>query len=539
MNASSSPTATGARGAAASGHPETTAAALEVLQAGGNAVDAVVAAALAATVCEPLLTGFGGGGMMTVRDGRTGVVRTISSFSVFPGLDHGLQPRDFQALRVDYGPTHQTFHAGRGAVAVPGVAAGLDAAWKRWGSLPRERLAQHAVGLARGGWTATPATQIVATMLSAITAVGPRSDALYNPGGRPLHAGDRVQSDALAGALEDFGREGAAPFVSGRHAARLVEAFGPPHGSLGPTDLGSLTPRELEPLSVRFGTATLHMPPLPCAGSALLAFGLLLLGRFPDVTDPVDEAALLAAVMAQTERARAGGFDRRLFEPDTIDRLLAPVSLARHEACVREAMTHRGPPPATIETAHTLGNTTHISVVDADGNAAAYTSSLGETCGWMWPGLDLPVNNFLGEDDIHPLGFHLGPPGAAFRTMMTPSLLVDDDGGVLALGTGGSNRIRTAMLQVVHQLVARGSTLEEAVLAPRLHVEGDAVQVEDLGQGNAFLGAIAGGVRKLERFEDRHLYFGGVHSAARRGDGALLAVGDPRRSGVGGVAASG
>ena len=526
------------RGAAASGHPETTAAALDVLREGGNAVDAAVAAALAATVCEPLLTGFGGGGLMTVREGGTGRVSTISFFSVFPGLDHGLQPREFQALRVDYGPTHQTFHAGRGAVAVPGVAPGLDAVWKRWGSLPRERLARHAVGLARRGWTATLATQTVATMLSAITAVGPRSDALFNPGGRPLHAGDRVQSEALAGAIEDFGREGATPFVSGRHAEGLLRAFGPPHGSLGRTDLGSLVPQELEPLSVRFGTATLHMPPLPCAGGALLAFGLLLLGRFPNLTDPVGGAALLAAVMAETEAARADGFDKRLFEPGTVERLLSPDSLARHEASIRDALTRRGPPPDVVATPHTPGNTTHISVVDAEGSAVAYTSSLGETCGWMWPGLDLPVNNFLGEDDIHPLGFHRGPPGAGFRTMMTPSLLVGDDGGVLALGTGGSNRIRTAMLQVVHRLVAGGSTLEEAVLAPRLHVEGDYVQVEDLGQGDAFIDAIAGGVRKLERFEDRHLYFGGVHSAARRGDGTLLAVGDPRRSGAGGVAST-
>jgi gamma-glutamyltranspeptidase / glutathione hydrolase len=525
-----------ARGAAASGHPETTAAAIDVLEAGGNAVDAAVAAALAATVCEPLLTGFGGGGLMTVRNGATGEIKALSFFSVFPGLDHGLEPRDFTALRVDYGPTHQTFHAGRGSAAVPGIAAGLEHVWERWGSLPRERLAQHAVHLAREGWTATKATQIVATMLSAITAISPRSDALFNPGGRPLHEGDRVQSDALAAALEDFGREGAAPFVSGRHADALLSAFGPPNGSLGPRDLGSLVPQELEPLSVRFGSATLHMPPLPCAGSALLAFGLRLLGRVPETGDPDDEAALLAAVMAATEQVRVGGFDQHLFDPGTVEGVLSDENLAFYEAAVRSAVQRRGPATSPIALPRTPGNTTHISVVDAEGNAVAYTSSLGESCGWMWPGLDLPMNNFLGEDDIHPLGFHLGPPGTGFRTMMTPSLLVDDDGGVLALGTGGSNRIRTAMLQVVHRLVARGSTLEEAVMAPRLHVEGDAVQVEDLGQGNRFLEAVAGGVRRLERFEDRHLYFGGVHCAARRGDGTLMAVGDPRRSGVGGVA---
>ncbi len=528
--------AAAAFGAAASGHPGTTDAALEILRAGGNAMDAAVAAALAASVCEPLLTGLGGGGLMTVRDAASGRVQALTFFSAFPGLEAGLEARDFQALRVDYGPTHQTFHAGRGSVAVPGVAAGLDEAWRRWGSLPRAALAAPAARLAREGWIATPTTEVVATMLGLITAVGPRSSEMFHPGGRPLRAGDRVSSEAVARAMEDFGAEGAEPFVRGRHAEALLASFGPPEGSLGRSDLLSLQPLVQEPLSVRFGGYTLHMPPLPCAGSALLAFGLRILRSFDEPTDPVQELALLAAVMAETEFARADGYDARLFDPGTVDRLLEPANIARHAARVREALGRPGPAPGAVATPHTPGNTTHLSVVDAAGNAVSYTSSLGETCGWLWPGVDLPVNNFLGEEDIHPLGFHRGPPGAGLRTMMTPSLLVGDDGSVLALGTGGSNRIRTAMLQVVHRLVAVGSSLHDAVTAPRLHVEGASVQIEDLGQGDAFADAASGGVRRVERFAGRHLYFGGVHSASRAADGTLEAIGDPRRSGAGGVA---
>ncbi len=522
-------------GCVASGHEATTATAVSVLEAGGNAIDAGVAAALAAAVCEPLLTGLGGGGLMTIRDGATGEVTVVSFFSVFPGLDHGLEPRDFRALRVDYGPTHQTFHAGRGSAAVPGIAPGLEAVWKRWGSLPLEQLASPAVRLAREGWTATHGTQVVATMLSAITNIGARGDALFNPGGRPLHEGDRVASEPLACALEDFGREGATPFVVGKHARALLDEFGPPNGSLGPTDLSSLVPAFVQPLAVPVPGGTLHLPPPPCSGGALLDFGLRLLALLPDPENAVEEAALLASVQAATERARAEGWDERMFEPDAVQELLAPANLERHAAEVARELGRRGLGPDASPTGSQPGNTTHLSVVDHLGNAVSYTSSNGETCGFLWPGTDIPMNNFLGEDDIHPTGFHLGPAGAGFRTMMTPALLVRDDGGIVALGTGGSNRIRTAMLQVTHRLLARGESLEQAVMAPRIHVEGGTVQVEDLGMGRSWLEAASGG-RDLARFEDRHLYFGGVHCASRGPDGSMLAVGDPRRAGVGGVA---
>lgn len=530
-------------GAVATGHPSTSDAALVILRAGGNAMDAAVAAALAAGVCEPLLMGLGGGGLATIREGATGQVNVLSFFSVFPGLECGLEPREFRGLDVDYGPTRQVFHVGAGAAAVPGTAPGLEALWRRWGSLPLEIVAAPAIELARSGWRVSRGMHVIATMLEEITSSSnERMAALFNPGGRTIAEGMLVRPTRLAGPLEDFGREGAAPFVSGRHAEALLEAYGPPRGSLGRADLEAFTPQVLAPLEVPYRGATLYVPPVPCIGGALLAFGLGLLDRVccHDKGDPVEVARALAAVMAATDQARSEGFDEDLFEDGSVDRLLSPENLERHVgACLAEMKrSHCGgpagpgePPPGPIP-----GNTTHLSVVDAAGNAVALTASNGETCGDLWPGTDIAVNNFLGEDDIHPLGFHLGPPGAAFRTMMTPALLVEADGGVLAMGTGGANRIRTAMLQVVRHLVDGGEGLEAAVMAPRIHVEDGSVQVEDLAVGQAFLDAISGGHRGVTRFESRHLYFGGVHTAGLRGDGTLQAFGDPRRSGDGRIA---
>jgi len=525
------------KGAAAAGHPATAAAAAEVLAAGGNAMDAAVAAALCAGVCEPLLMGLGGGMIATIRDASTGSVHVLDAFSPFPGLDHGLAKRDFAAIRVEYGPTFQVFHAGRGASAVPTVAGGLEAMHERWGTMSLEQLAAPAIRTAREGWTATSGTEVVARMLQAITEVGPASDALFNPGGHHLAEGDRVVMPEMADALEDFAREGAAPFVTGRHAQALLEEFGPPRGSLGPTDLTAFSPVVLDALEVPYRGATLYVPPPPCMGGALLAFGLDLLDLVADgSTDEVEIARCLAAVMAETERAREEGFDQRMFEDGAVEHLLSEGNLRRHaeqgRAAIERSRTGGAAPPG-VPVGAIPGNTTHQSIVDAAGNAVALTSSNGETCGTLWPGTSIPMNNFLGEDDIHPLGFHIGPAGGRFRTMMTPSLLIEEDGGVLAMGTGGSNRIRTAMLQVVRHLVSGGEGIAAAIMEPRIHVEGGTVQVEDVGQSEAWFEAVTGsGERALSTFPDRHLYFGGVHTAARRGDGRFEAFGDPRRSGA-------
>ena len=524
------------RGAVASGHPETTEAGLRALRAGGNAMDALVAAALAASVCEPLLTGFGGGGLITWRSGR-GEAVVVDFMSTFPGLADGLAARDFQKLRVDYGPTQQLFHAGRGAAAVPTVALGLEHAWRRFGSLPRADLAGPAAELARRGSRCTGASEVVATMLRAITELTPDSAALFSPGGAPLKEGDVVRSETMAEAVDAFGAEGAAPFVTGRYARALVAAFEAPHGSLSLDDLVGYRVVEREPIVVRFHGSTLYAPPPPCLGGALLGFGMRLLGSLPPTDDPVAIAAALSGVMSETERARAAWFDAEALQPGAVRRLLGPESLADHGRHLRDsraeggAVPPPGPPPGAIP-----GNTTHISVVDSQGNACSYTSSNGESCGTLWPGVQMPVNNFLGEDDINPAGFHLGPVGARLRTMMTPSLLVREDGATVALGTGGSNRIRTAMLQVMRHLVDGGLPLEEAVLYPRIHVEGSSVAVEDVGLSPEVLTAAAGSGGTITRFSGRHLYFGGVHCAYRTGDGGFEAVGDPRRSGCGGTA---
>ncbi|HSR71026.1 MAG TPA: gamma-glutamyltransferase, partial [Kiloniellales bacterium] len=173
--------------------------------------------------------------------------------------------------------------------------------------------------------------------------------------------------------------------------------------------------------------------------------------------------------------------------------------------------------------------TTHISVVDAAGNLAAFSLSNGEGCGHLLPGSGIMLNNMLGEEDLCPQGFHAWPPGSRMASMMAPSLATRPDGGLVALGSGGSNRIRTAILQVLLNLLDLGLPLEAAVEAPRLHFEAGVLNLEGALAESAE--ALDDGVERTIAWPLHNLFFGGVHAVAREPDGSFSAAGDPRRGG--------
>ena len=192
------------RGAIAAGHPLTAAAGAAVLEAGGNAVDACVAAAFTSWVCESMLTGPGGGGFFLVHCGRRdGRVRRVRG-----GAAGRAARAELLAVAVDFdGDTQQVFHTGPGAVGVPGTALGLEAAHARFGSLPWAELAAPAAALARDGVELTPAQGYLHKILDALLRHSPEGDAFY--GGRMLQAGERFRLPDLADTIERIAAEGA------------------------------------------------------------------------------------------------------------------------------------------------------------------------------------------------------------------------------------------------------------------------------------------------------------------------------------------
>jgi gamma-glutamyltranspeptidase/glutathione hydrolase len=332
---------------------------------------------------------------------------------------------------------------------------------------------------------------------------------LYAPQGRRLGEGDVFRFPDLAGALELFAAEGAGPFYRGEVAAALGGFVREHGGTLGPTDLAEYEAIERRPIEASFrGTEVLTNPP-PSSGGILIAYTLGLLERLGPRSGPEQLVAAIDAANA----ARGEEFALGLYGDGLAAALLDPAAL-------------------DLRAGDLLGSTTHIAVLDADGMCASVTCSNGSGSGVLVPGTGVILNNMLGEEDLNPLGFHAIAPGRRVPSMMAPTVVLRDGEIELGLGSAGSNRIRSAIVQTVVRAVEEGMGADEAVRAPRLHSEAGVVQAEPGIDEDALARIEARGVPILRR-PRINLFFGGVQAVARDpASGALTGGGDPRRGGA-------
>jgi gamma-glutamyltranspeptidase/glutathione hydrolase len=315
------------------------------------------------------------------------------------------------------------------------------------------------------------------------------------PGGQPPQAGERFALPELGDTIDRLGADGAAPFYTGDIADAIVAWVGERGGLLTAEDLARYEAIPREPARVAYrGHEVLTNPP-PSAGGTLLALALGLLDR---AAPPPGIAAIVEA-MATAQEARTDAFVEGLAEPGFLGRFLGSR----------------------------LGATTHISVVDGEGRAASVTCTNGEGSGLVVPGTGVHVNNIMGEEDLSPLGFHSAPPGRRMPSMMAPTAVLRDGEVELVLGSAGSNRIRSALLQTIVGVVDHGLDARAAVEAPRAHYERGVVYAEP----GVPVEELAG--RELVAFRARNLFFGGVQAVVRdSATGALTGAGDPRRGGA-------
>jgi gamma-glutamyltranspeptidase/glutathione hydrolase len=283
-------------------------------------------------------------------------------------------------------------------------------------------------------------------------------------------------------------------------------------GMLSRDDLRSYEVMEREPARVAYrGREVLTNPP-PSSGGILIADALGILERLETPPDPY----VIAQVIASTNRARDEDFLEGLASEGFLERFLAKQALDSVATDVRSR----------------LGNTTHISVMDAEGGCASVTCSNGSCSGVVVPGTGMHLNNMLGEQDLNPLGFHRHPPGVRVPSMMAPTVVLRDGRPEIAIGSAGSNRIRSAILQTVVGVVDRGLPAQEAVSAPRIHVEERQLDAEPGVEEDALL-RLEGDGFAVRRWAELNLFFGGVQAVARSaGSGELTGGGDPRRGGV-------
>ena len=456
----------------AAGHPATAAAGVEILDEGGSAADAAVAAGLASCVAETVMTGLLGGGHAIHVDAASGTARNLDCFCAAPGL--GVAPREAELvhLEVPFGSELVHYAVGPASCAVPGVPAGLGALWRAHGRLPWARLVEPALRLARAGVPMPSAHVRCLKMLAPVLTLDAGAR-IYAPGGSLLRDGELLQQPGLVAALESLAAEGAEGAYTGTIAERLL--------ALSDERGGLLTPADLERYEARW-------------------------------TQPVEVPWLGLRVLTR------GGLSG---VPETLRRLprLAPLGPAARLVSLVEALDGEAGPET---------HTTNLVAVDAEGNVCVLTTSLGLGSGDYVPGLDLHLNSMLGETDLlrAPL-----QPGERMQSMMAPSVVLDRDGPVLAIGAAGGTRLRTALVTVAAGVLDEGLEPQAAVDRARVDPTRAIVNAEP-GADDEGLALLEAQGRTIRRWPERHHYFGGVSLIGRSGGAA-----DPRRSGAARAAA--
>ena len=441
----------------AAGHQATVDAGIAVLEAGGSAADAAVAASLASCVAETVMTGLLGGGHAIYFDADAGRAWNLDCFVAVPGLGGVWREPELEFLPVPFGEELVHYAIGPASCAVPGLPAGLAALWERFGRLPWPELVEPAIALARDGVPFPPAHAACLAMLAPVMTMHEGAE-IYSPGGRLLAAGDVLRQPGLERALRLVGEEGGRSVYSGTLAEALLELLRERGGTITQQDLAAYEPRWEEPVEAAY----LGMRFLTRGGLAGVAETLPRLPRLRGLSERDRVVALVAALHAD-----AGG----------------------------------------------LGDTTNLVTVDADGSACVLTTSLGLGSGDFVPGLDLHLNSMLGEADLV-----RGPlrSGERMASMMAPSLALDADGPVLSAGAAGGTRLRTALATVVAGVLDEGLEPRAAVERPRVHNAGTVVNAEPGVAEEALLELEALG-HAVRRWPDRHHYFGGVSLVTRSG----------------------
>jgi gamma-glutamyltranspeptidase / glutathione hydrolase len=441
-----------------------------VLEDGGTAADAAVAASLASCVAETVMTGIAGGGHAIWWDGEK--AQLLNFFVTVPGLGETPKEVELVDIGVPFGTELVHYAVGIASCAVPGVPAGLHELWSRHGRLPWERLVEPAIALARAGVEMPAAHAACLAMLSPVMTMreGAR---IYSPGGNLLEAGDRLEQPGLVRTLELLRDEGGRSFYDGSLAEAFLDLMRDRGGLVSRRDLDEYEPYWLDPLEGDYlGLRVLTRGGLtPSVGKKL--------AELPSLKDlsPAERALALARILVALPYSGEG-------EP--------------------------------------LGDTTNLVTADADGNACVLTTSLGLGSGDFLPGLDVHLNSMLGEVDllVTPL-----EPGERMESMMAPTVILADDGPLLAAGAAGGTRLRPALVQTLAGILDEGLENQEAVDRPRLHSTGELVHAEPGFEEEALVALEA--EYEVRRWSAIHHYFGGVSLIARNG-----AAADPRRSGA-------
>lgn len=501
-------------GAVATGHPLTTQAASEMLSLGGNAFDAGIAAGFASVVTEPALSSLGGGGFCLAHEEKRGTDTLFDFFVNTPGLGHGKKIKpEMNPVPIEFPGCTQVFHTGFASAAVPGVLKGLLSIHDKLCTLPLKTLLTPALTFLEEGVAVNDRQDIFLGLLNPIMTSSAYGREIFMINGRYVREGDRLFNPDLKVFFRDLaGCHG--DIYGGALAEAIAKEMMDQRGLITPEDLRSYSVIERQPLRISYRDRVILTNPPPSMGGIKLALTLHLLEQMelsPTSRDSAEFYIMLTELMKEMYHfmpLQDGEFIPYPF-PDS---MLASLSASFKKNIAEKTFT-------------ATRGTTQISVIDGEGNALSMTISNGSGSGCFIPGTGIMLNNMMGEDDLHPDGFFMSPPGQRVSSMMLPTILLKDGKVDCVMGSGGSKRIRTAILQTIVNIVDMHFPLEQAVESPRIHFEDDVLHMEpDVPED------IVRSLRThyaVRQWSEKNMYFGGVHCV----NSALQGWGDSRRGG--------
>ena len=519
-------------------HPLGTAAGIEMLAAGGNAVDAAVASLLALTVVEPMMVGIAGGGLSHVRL-ADGTHHVVDAMSTSPGATHPtiFEPvSDEPALRME--TVGRRSAVGPTAVAVPGNLLGWATLSEKFGKLPFADLVEPAIRLARRGFAITDYLSGAIGDCAADLAADPVAAAVLLPDGAPLAVGARLAQPAYAESLALIAKEGAAALHGGALGHALVDRIAAgadgEAGWLSMADLAGYRAFMREPIVGSYRGHEIVGPPPPASAGVHVTQMLNMLEHFDIAAMGYGSAEaihVLAEVMAiaMADRAAFSG------DPDFVDVPVARLTSKEYAAsCVERIGSVR---PGAAPAGHESANTTHVTVADRDGNIVTATHTINGIFGarFMVPEAGFIPNNYMMNFDPHPGRALSVAPGKRVPTSMAPMIVTREGRPLFALGLPGAIRIFPSAFQSIVNILDHGMSLQEAVEAPRLWTDGHELELEN-GYGEAAVDAMRERGHKVKRVPT---IGGGMNAISFDDDGTLTGAACWRADGTVGALAGG
>ncbi len=474
------------KGAVAAGHPLTSKAAIDMFVLGGNAFDAVVSAGFASVVTEPTLTSLGGGGFLLahIENQKKDILFDFFVNTPGLGLSEDIKPV-MKPVEIKFPSCKQIFYVGHSSVAVPGMLKGLLHIHNKLCTLPIKTILMPALSYLKDGVIVSEKQEIFLNYLKEILTSSEYGKEIFIKNGSYIKQNNRLYNPLLKEFLDEIANDGT-NIYSGEIARKFINEVKENNGIITLEDLDVYSIVEREPLRVKHRDRKILTNPPPSFGGAILSLGLNQLEK-RDISN--------------------------LFHDSEEYQITLIKIMKEMHAC-----------KLTNKTVSSQG-TTHISVIDEEGNAASMTTSNGSGSGCFFPDTGIMLNNMMGEDDLHPDGFFISPPNKRVSSMMMPTIIMNNGRVEYVLGSGGSKRIRTAILQVLINIIDFGYPLKDAIENHRIHFEEDIVQVEPEMPLNV--------IKELEKnyninvWVRRDMYFGGVHAV----DNNLNGWGDTRRGG--------